>query len=103
MISAATSGFETAQSGGERAERPPTVSLLLFAAARLAAGTTGERVPGWVVSDVLGWAKEKYGADFAAVLDRSRVWVNGSPATDSHPLSEGDEVAVLPPVSGGSW
>ena len=45
----------------------------------------------------------RYGTEFAAVLARSRVWVNGDEAADgpSTELHDGDEVAVLPPVSGG--
>jgi molybdopterin converting factor small subunit len=37
------------------------------------------------------------------VLDNARVWVNGDePAHgDSTVLADADEVAVLPPVSGG--
>ena len=37
------------------------------------------------------------------MLDNARVWVNGDePADgDATPLRAGDEVAVLPPVSGG--
>ncbi len=44
-----------------------------------------------------------YGAEFAAVLDGSRVWVNGDEpeAGVATELADGDEVAVLPPVSGG--
>lgn len=43
------------------------------------------------------------GPDLAAVLAVSRVWVNGQepvrgPETE---IREGDEVAILPPVSGG--
>jgi molybdopterin synthase sulfur carrier subunit len=46
----------------------------------------------------------RYGTEFAAVLARSRVWINGDEAAEgpSTELHEGDEVAVLPPVSGGS-
>jgi len=45
----------------------------------------------------------RYGAEFAAVLERSRVWVNvdETPEGTSTELHDGDEVAVLPPVSGG--
>jgi molybdopterin converting factor small subunit len=32
----------------------------------------------------------------------SRVWVNGEEAPSATVLSAGDEVAVLPPVSGGA-
>ena len=37
------------------------------------------------------------------MLDNARVWINGDePAGgDATPLRAGDEVAVLPPVSGG--
>jgi molybdopterin converting factor small subunit len=37
------------------------------------------------------------------VLERARVWVNGDEPTDGDatPLHADDEVAVLPPVSGG--
>jgi molybdopterin converting factor small subunit len=29
------------------------------------------------------------------------VWVNGEPASPNDPVRDDDEVAVLPPVSGG--
>ena len=44
---------------------------------------------------------ERYGAAFAAVLPTCRVWVNGEPAEPDAVVGETDEVAVLPPVSGG--
>jgi len=55
------------------------------------------------LGELLAAARERYGAEFAAVLDGSRVWVNGDePASgDATALEDGDEVAVLPPVSGG--
>jgi len=31
----------------------------------------------------------------------SKVWVNGEEVPLSHPVGDNDEVAVLPPVSGG--
>jgi molybdopterin converting factor small subunit len=53
---------------------------------------------------LLAAARERYGDEFGAVLDGSRVWVNGDEpaAGDATALEDGDEVAVLPPVSGGS-
>lgn len=75
--------------------------LRLFAGAREAAGTGRDDVPGATVGDVLRTARTRYGDGFADVLARSRVWVNGEPAEDDAPVRPDDEVAVLPPVSGG--
>jgi molybdopterin synthase sulfur carrier subunit len=75
--------------------------LRLFAAAREAAGTARDDVPGATVEQVLARAVERYGAGFDAVLTTSRVWVNGEEASPDMLLNEDDEVAVLPPVSGG--
>jgi MoaD family protein len=75
--------------------------LRLFAAAREAAGTGRDEVPGATVGEVLDAARHRYGPVFGEVLSRSRVWRNGEPAERHTPLGEGDEVAVLPPVSGG--
>ncbi len=82
-------------------ERAVEVSLLLFAAARQHAGTSRVTVEGRTVADVLDVARGRFGADFVAVLEGSRIWVNGEPATAETALAQGDEVAVLPPVSGG--
>lgn len=75
--------------------------LRLFAAAREAAGRGRDEVPGTDVAGVLAAACARYGEHFAAVLARSKVWVNGEPAEPGDPVGDGDEVAVLPPVSGG--
>jgi sulfur-carrier protein len=84
------------------ASAEPTVTLRLFAAARQAAGTGRVTVTGATVSDVLADASARWGHPFAQVLAGSRVWVNGEPADDDRALRPGDEVAVLPPVSGGA-
>jgi molybdopterin synthase sulfur carrier subunit len=76
-------------------------TLRLFAAAREAAGTGREVIAGSTVGDVLADARRRYGDGFTAVLERSRIWVNGEPAVDETPIGDVDEVAVLPPVSGG--
>lgn len=77
-------------------------TLRLFAAARQAAGTGRDEVAGVTVGDILDAAVRRYGAEFAAVLAESRVWLNGEPAGRETPVADRDEVAVLPPVSGGS-
>jgi len=58
---------------------------------------------GATVGALLDEAIGRYGDDFAAVLDTARVWVNGDEPADgpATTLREHDEVAVLPPVSGG--
>jgi molybdopterin synthase sulfur carrier subunit len=75
--------------------------LRLFAQAREAAGTGRDDMPGATVDEVLQAARQRYGTTFAAVLDQSRVWVNGEPAKPLQEVVASDEVAVLPPVSGG--
>jgi molybdopterin converting factor small subunit len=56
------------------------------------------------LDDLLAHAGARFGPAFVAVVERSRVWVNGDePAQGgATPLARGDEVAVLPPVSGGA-
>ncbi len=75
--------------------------LRLFAAAREAAGTGRAELAGATVGEVLAEARNRYGGQFAGVLAGSRVWLNGLPTGEEAPVSEDDEVAVLPPVSGG--
>jgi molybdopterin converting factor small subunit len=54
------------------------------------------------VQDVLDAAVAKYGPGFAVVLRTCRIWVNGDTVDPTTPVTESDEVAVLPPVSGGT-
>ena len=82
--------------------KTPVVTLRYFAAAREAAGIGRETVAGDDVAAVLAEATSRHGAGFAGVLGTCKVWVNGEPADLGSPLGEGDEVAVLPPVSGGA-
>ncbi len=77
------------------------VVLRLFAAAREAAGSGRDDLPGGTVGEGLRAARGRYGPDIGAVLDRSQVWRNGEPCEDADVVVDGDEVAVLPPVSGG--
>lgn len=76
--------------------------IRLFAAAREAAGTSRDDLPGATVGEVLAAATERYGPGFAEVLANSRVWRNGEPTVDDDAVGPDDEVAVLPPVSGGA-
>jgi molybdopterin synthase sulfur carrier subunit len=77
-------------------------TLRLFASARDAAGTGRDDIAGATVDEVLDIARARYGEAFAAVLTTSKVWLNGEPTVGTEAVSAADEVAVLPPVSGGS-
>lgn len=77
----------------------PTIRL--FASAREAAGTDHDTIDGDTVGAVLDAAVARYGDDFAALLGSCKVWVNGEPAEPGDAVAPADEVAVLPPVSGG--
>jgi MoaD family protein len=83
-----------------------TVTLRLFAAAREAAGRGHDEfetsdVP--TIDALLAAATTAYGRVFGDVLAHSRVWLNGDEPADGRAtrLVDDDEVAVLPPVSGG--
>ena len=78
--------------------------MRLFASAREAAGTgtdVFDAAAGSTVGDVLAAAEARYGPDFSAVLTTCRVWLNGDHVPADTPVGPDDEVAVLPPVSGG--
>ena len=76
-------------------------TMRLFASAREAAGTGRDEVDGATVADVLAAAEHRYGKQFSDVLATCRIWVNGDTATPDTEVGPHDEVAVLPPVSGG--
>lgn len=73
----------------------------LFAGAREAAGTAKAVLAGNTVGEVLDAAAARWGAELSALLPRCAVWVNGEPANRDAPVHPDDELAVLPPVSGG--
>ena len=76
--------------------------LLLFASAREAAGVSRDTVAGATVEEVLSTAKRQFGPSFEAVLASCTVWLNGEECSPDARVCDADEVAVLPPVSGGS-
>ncbi len=76
----------------------------MFAQAREAAGVGFDRFDATTAStvdEVIGAASSRYGAGFTDLLPTCRVWLNGEPADGDEPVTDDDEVAVLPPVSGG--
>lgn len=76
--------------------------LRLFANLRELAGASTVEIPGDTVQQVLDEASARFGTGFRESLDTARVWVNGEPADPNGAVGADDEVAVLPPVSGGS-
>ena len=78
--------------------------MRLFAQAREAAGRGHDERAATSLAALLDDLRASYGPEFAAVLANARVWVNGDEplAGDLTALHDGDEVAVLPPVSGGA-
>ena len=76
-------------------------TLRLFATVRVAAGTGKDTVPGATVAEVIANASERYGDGFAELVAICRIWVNGEAADADTAVDDRDEVALLPPVSGG--
>ena len=77
-------------------------TLLLFAQAREAAGTNRwESDSAATVGELVAQAVAHFGANLERVVPHCKIWCNGDPADPSTPISGSDEVALLPPVSGG--
>lgn len=75
--------------------------LRLFGPAAEAAGRANDEIPGATVEEVLEKARARYGGELAAIMPSCRVWVNGEDPVPGLTLDDNDEVALLPPVSGG--
>jgi MoaD family protein len=77
------------------------VKVRLFAALREEAGASivdSEGATAGEVADALG---DRYGERFARIAAAGSLVVNGERAGRDTPVVDGDEVALLPPVSGG--
>lgn len=77
-------------------------TLLLFGPARSAAGTARASIDAASIDELVDAARSRFGPAFARVLEVSAIWVNGEAAGPATSLEPGDEVAVVPPVSGGA-
>jgi MoaD family protein len=78
------------------------VKVRLFAALRELAGASEVEAEGRTAGDVVDVLSSRYGERFGRIAAVGSVVVNGERAGRSTPLEAGDEVAVLPPVSGGA-
>ncbi len=75
--------------------------LRLFGPVAEAAGTKSDLLEGSSVEEVLDAARSRYGPHFAEQVQTCRIWVNGEARQPGVTLCDEDEVALLPPVSGG--
>lgn len=76
--------------------------LRLFASAREAAGTGRVEIDAPTVGALIDEAVRRFGPGLGELLPSCQIWCNGDPAVASDPVVAGDEVAILPPVSGGA-
>ena len=76
-------------------------TLRLFASVKQIAGTGSVILPGETVSDVVEEASTKFGAEFKDMAKNCRIWLNGNPTEIDTRVNDEDEIASLPPVSGG--
>lgn len=76
--------------------------LRLFAGLRDIAGTSSIEIDEPTVDRVLEAATERFGPAFSDAARRARVWVNGDEAEGGDTVGPTDEVALIPPVSGGA-
>lgn len=75
--------------------------VLLFAQAREAVGASKVASDADTVAGVMDDLAQRYGSAFADVLAISTLWCNGDPVEPTAAVGPSDELAVLPPVSGG--
>jgi len=75
--------------------------LLLFGPARQAAGVSRIVLPGRDVGEIIAAAEDRFGDVFVQIMATSSVWLNGDAVEPDAPVEDADEVAVIPPVSGG--
>lgn len=73
----------------------------LFASLRELAGDAQVDVDASTVGGLLEELASRYGERFASIAAAGSVVVDGERANADHPLTGAEDVAVLPPVSGG--
>jgi molybdopterin converting factor small subunit len=77
-------------------------TLRLFARLRELAGSSRIEIDGSTVGEVVEAAILRVGPEFGKVVATARIWRNGDEAGMEDLVADGDEVALLPPVSGGA-
>jgi MoaD family protein len=77
------------------------VKVRLFAALRELASASHVEAEGRTAGEVVDRLAARYGERFGQIAAVGSLVVNGDRATRATVLADGDELAVLPPVSGG--
>lgn len=84
----------------------PVNRVLLFASLRETAGSGAVKIAASNVQELVNKACEQFGVEFASVCERAVAAIDGEtiPRSEWHStrLTGAEEVALLPPVSGGS-
>jgi MoaD family protein len=78
-----------------------TIRVRLFASLRELAGTSEAEASGRTVGELADRLSAEHGERFAKIVAASSFVVNGERASRTAVVADGDEVAILPPVSGG--
>jgi sulfur-carrier protein len=78
------------------------VTVRLFAALRELAGASEVEAEGRTAGEVADVLSARFGERFGKIAAVGSLVVNGERATRATALAAGDEVALLPPVSGGA-
>lgn len=77
-------------------------TLRLFANLRELAGADRFQIDGQTVGEVVDAASQQFGSAFRDNVARARIWRNGDPVDLEDPVAPEDEIALIPPVSGGA-
>jgi MoaD family protein len=77
------------------------VTVRLFAALRELAGASRVEAEGRTAGEVVDELSNRFGERFGMIAAVGSLVLNGERATRISVVADGDELAVLPPVSGG--
>ena len=77
------------------------MKVRLFAALRELAGASQVEVDAQDVTGVLAAMSDRFGPSFDRIMAAGSVVVNGERTSGNRAVGPADEVALLPPVSGG--
>ena len=74
----------------------------LFASLREIAGSSQVDIEGDTVGAVVDALGDRFGPEFRRHMQTARLWKNGNEGSYGDPVHDDDELALIPPVSGGA-